>query len=121
MKGEEMRLVILESPYAGDVERNVAYASACVRHSLSLGESPIASHLLYTQPSILDDDSLSERQWGIDAGLAWCAVSEGSVVYTDLGISRGMEFGIKAARDAGRSVELRQLPVEFWPAELVRP
>ena len=40
-----MKLVILESPYAGDVEANVEYARACVRDSLSRGEAPIASHL----------------------------------------------------------------------------
>jgi hypothetical protein len=42
----EMRWVILESPYAGDVEANVAYARAAVRDSLMRGEAPIASHLL---------------------------------------------------------------------------
>lgn len=30
-----MRRVILESPYQGDIEANVRYARACVRHSLS--------------------------------------------------------------------------------------
>ena len=34
-----MRLVILESPYAGDIERNVAYARACLRDSLLRGEA----------------------------------------------------------------------------------
>ena len=42
-----MRLVIIESPYAGDIEANVVSARACVRDSLSRGEAPIASHLLY--------------------------------------------------------------------------
>jgi hypothetical protein len=103
------RLVILESPYAGDVEANVAYARACVRDSLLRGEAPIASHLLYTQPGVLDDDVPAERQQGIDAGLAWRAVAECSVVYTDWGISRGMEYGIKAAEDAGVPVEYRSI------------
>ena len=57
-----MRLVIIESPYAGDIEKNVEYARACVRDSLSRGEAPIASHLLYTQPGILKDEIPSERQ-----------------------------------------------------------
>lgn len=104
-----MRLVILESPYAGDVERNVTYARRCVRDSLLRGEAPIASHILYTQPGILDDDIPEERQHGIDAGLAWRAVAHGSVVYTDLGISKGMEYGIKAALSAGISVEYRTI------------
>jgi hypothetical protein len=104
-----MRLVILESPYAGDIERNVAYASACVRDSLSRGEAPIASHLLYTQPGILCDEIPEERQWGIDAGLAWAGKADATVVYTDNGISRGMEYGIENARRANRPIEYRAL------------
>lgn len=104
-----MRLVILESPYAGDIERNVAYARRCVRDSLLKGESPVASHLLYTQPGILDDGVPAERQHGIDAGLAWRAVAQASVVYVDLGISKGMEYGIAAAKEAGLPIEYRSL------------
>jgi hypothetical protein len=104
-----MQLVILESPFAGNVEENIKYARACVRDSLSRGEAPIASHLLYTQDGVLDDDVPEERQWGIDAGLAWKKVADKSVVYTDRGISRGMEYGIKAAKNAGLPIEFRNL------------
>jgi hypothetical protein len=116
-----MKLVIIESPYAAHgvrpwwrplwLERylNVRYARACVRHSLAVGEAPIASHLLYTQPGILDDDVAYERAWGIDAGLAWRKVADMSVVYIDRGISQGMKYGIGAARAAGRRVEFRSL------------
>ena len=105
-----MKRVILESPYAGDdVEANVEYARRCVRDALARGEAPIASHLLYTQPGILRDEVPHERQWGIDAGLAWRAVADASVVYTDRGISKGMEYGIAAARAAGLPVEMRSL------------
>ena len=104
-----MKLTIIESPYAGDVEANTAYARACVRHSLGRGEAPIARHLLYTPPGVLDDDIPSERQWGIDAGLAWRGVAQLSAVYTDRGISRGMEYGIEAARKAGVEIEYRSI------------
>ena len=104
-----MRRVILESPYAGDVEANVNYARLCLRDSLSRGEAPIASHLLYTQPNVLRDEVAGERQWGIDAGLAWAAVAEATVVYTDHGISRGMEYGINHAESLGRPIEYRKL------------
>lgn len=83
-------LVILESPYAGSVERNVHYARRAMRHSLSLGEYPIASHLLYTQPGILDDLDPAQRSLGIEAGLAWRRVADRAVFYTDLGWSAGM-------------------------------
>lgn len=103
------RLVIIESPFAGDVGENVAYARRCVRDSLSRGEAPIASHLLYTQPGILNDDIPEERAQGINAGLAWRRVADASVVYTDRGISAGMRYGIAAAEAAGVLVEYRSI------------
>ena len=104
-----MKLVVVESPYAGEIDENVTYARACVRDALSRGEAPIASHLLYTQPGILRDEIPSERQWGIDAGLAWRSVAHATVVYTDRGISGGMRYGIKAAEDAGIPIVYRRL------------
>jgi len=107
-----MRRVILESPYAGDIDANVAYARRCVRDSLLRGEAPIASHLLYTQPGILKDEVAEERQWGIDAGLSWRAVAEASVFYLDRGLSKGMLYGMEAARAAGIPIEERYIGVE---------
>lgn len=104
-----MRRVILESPYAGDVEQHVAYARRCLRHSLFCGEAPIASHLLYTQPGVLDDEVPDERTLGIEAGLAWGVEAAATVVYVDYGISRGMQFGIGRAELEGRLVELRKI------------
>lgn len=107
-----MRLVIIESPYAGDLHANLAYARAAVRDCLLRQESPFASHLLYTQPGVFRDDVPAERQWGIDAGLAWLKVADATVVYTDRGISRGMKYGIAAAEKAGLRIEYRTLADE---------
>lgn len=104
-----MRLVIIESPYAGDVEANLKYARECMRDAIEWDDAPFASHLLYTQPGILDDNKPAERQLGITAGLEWGKNAEATVVYTDLGISAGMEIGIEAAKKAGRTVEYRSL------------
>lgn len=114
-----MHLVILESPFAGNVEANIAYARACLRDSLARGEAPIASHLLYTQEGVLDDDVPHERQQGIDAGLAWRHRADRSVVYIDRGISGGMEYGIKAAKNAGVPVEYRSIEGKEIPEELL--
>lgn len=114
------RLVIVESPYAGDVDRNVAYARAALADCLARGEAPFASHLLYTQPGVLDDDVPAERQWGIDAGLAWGSVADATVLYVDLGISRGMEYGIAAAEKAGRPIERRELGIAWLGFETRR-
>lgn len=105
-----MRLVIVESPYAGDIQKHVRYARACLRDCLLRGEAPMASHLLYTQPGVLDDAIPDQRRLGIEAGLEWGAVAEWTVVYTDCGISKGMEHGISNAHCAGRKVQYRTIP-----------
>lgn len=104
-----MRLVILESPYAGRLEDNITYARACVRDSLLRGEAPIASHLLYTQPNILDDSNPHERSLGIKAGHAWLAAAEAVVIYQDYGLSEGMILGIAAGHAANIPVEFRNI------------
>lgn len=114
MPAEAPRLVIIESPYAGDVERNVRYARACMADSLARGEAPLASHLLYTQPGILDDRIPEERIQGIEAGLAWGRCASLSAFYVDLGMSPGMELGLARARDAGRGVVQRT--ISGWDA-----
>lgn len=101
-----MKLVILESPYSGDVERNLRYARRAVADSLEQGEAPIASHLLYTQPGILDDLDPAQRELGIAAGLAWQRVAEGAVFYVDHGVSRGMLAALPMYR-------IRKIPIEF--------
>lgn len=107
-----MRRVILESPYSGDVANNETYARACVRDCLLRGETPLASHILYTQVGVLDDTVPEERKLGIQAGLEWLCAADASVVYTDRGISAGMEQGILAATRAGVPIEYRTLPKE---------
>ena len=104
-----LRLVALESPFAGDVAANLTYARACMKDCFDRGEYPFASHLLYTQEGILDDDIPEERRLGIEAGLAWEKSADVTVVYTDLGITEGMEYGIERAHEAGRLVEVREL------------
>ena len=104
-----MKRVILESPFAGEVESNIKYARRCVRHSLSNNEAPIASHLLYTQKGILNDDIESERKLGIDAGLAWKQVAEKHVFYIDYGMSKGMHYALEYATENKIKVEFRYI------------
>jgi len=109
-----MRLVIIESPFAGDVEKNIRYGRACMKDCLSRGEAPYASHLLYTQEGVLDDTVPEEREWGVQAGFAWRQAADATVVYGDLGVSKGMEYGIKDAEEKGRSSEYRVLPRDVF-------
>jgi hypothetical protein len=103
-----MILVYLESPYAGDIPNNIAYARAAMADCIARGEAPFASHLLYTQEGILREDIPGERALGIACGFAWAANASRTVVYVDRGISRGMIAGIEAARSSGRAVQFRE-------------
>lgn len=103
-------LVIIESPFAGEITRNIAYARQAMRDSLLRGEHPIASHLLYTQPGILDDDKPDERKRGIEAGLAWRKAAQKAVFYTGRDWSAGM-IAARAVYDAeGFPYEIRNMP-----------
>jgi hypothetical protein len=111
-----MKLVIIESPYAGEIERNVAYARAALYHSALCGEAPLASHLLY--PQILDDGQPDERALGIAMGLAWRRRCDYAVFYTDLGWSPGMKAAKELYHAEAIRWEERRLPHEFTPAML---
>lgn len=106
--------MIIESPFAGNdkahEDLHVEYARACLRDSLNRGEAPYASHLLYTQPGILDDDNPAEREHGISCGhLFLKRAADYVAVYADMGISLGMQRGMMAAKECGRVVEFRSL------------
>ena len=101
-------IVIIESPYAGDVQTNTAYLRAALHDCLMRGEAPFASHGLYTQ--CLDDTVPEERAMGIQAGFAFREVSDYTVVYEDLGISPGMQLGIDDAHKKTIPVKYRSLP-----------
>lgn len=105
----EMRRVVLESPFQGDTAANLTYARACLRDCLMRGESPIASHCLLTQEGVLNDADKFERAAGINAGHAWMHGAHAVVVYTDRGISSGMEAGIRVAAFHGIPVEYRSI------------
>lgn len=102
-------VVVVESPYQGDIERNVAYARAALRDAILRGECPLASHLLYTQPNVLRDEVHEERELGM--GLGWHVMKRADrvVIYIDLGWSSGMKRGKQAALDAGKPIEERTL------------
>lgn len=115
-----MKRVIVESPYKGNVKLNVRYARACIRDCLMKGEAPIASHLLYTQNEVLDDNVSHERWMGITAGWAWMPVAELIAVYDDLGITTGMDAGIERAKKHGILVKYRQLPKDLMDQFIAR-
>ena len=108
-----MRRVIIESPYHGNVERNLRYLRVCLRDSLLRGEAPFASHGLYTQPGVLDDHDQEQRRMGIEAGFSWWADADSIVFYTDIGWSRGMTAAHDLAVERVELFEFRTLGGEW--------
>jgi hypothetical protein len=106
-----MRRVIIESPYAGDIALHQGYLRACLLDCLRRGEAPFASHGLYTQ--CLNDKKPKERDLGIKAGFEWRFAADCTVVYADLGISKGMQMGIDHAKKIAQAVEVRKLGGEW--------
>lgn len=101
-----MKLVIIESPYAGaedsvseqiDRQENKLYLNRCIRDCVLQGESPYASHKMLTDS--LDDNDTKERELGIQAGLDWRRVARERIFYVDRGWSSGM-LGAKKLYDA---------------------
>jgi hypothetical protein len=115
--------VQLESPFRGETETEAMefeqYALKALAHSLSIGEAPFASHLLYTR--VLDDRDAQQRRQGIEAGLLWGEAAEATVVYQDYGISEGMEQGIERARAANRPIQYRRIGRLGEPAPIPKP
>lgn len=83
-----MDQIIVESPYAGDLDRNESYLNECLLYCLARGYSPYASHGLLTRA--LDDCDPKQRALGIAANLAMRKTIKKVIYFVDYGISNGM-------------------------------
>jgi len=108
-----MKRVVIESPFAGEVAENIAYAKRCVQDCLKRGEAPYASHLFFTQEGLLDDLVHEERELGIKAGFIWGEAAVLSAFYIDRGVSGGMKRGVLAALECKRQIEVSSLEREI--------
>lgn len=102
-------IVIIESPYAGDLQRNLQYARLALRDSIMRGECPFASHLLYTQPGVLNDALPVERELGIELGFRLWKYAQTIAFYCDYGMSRGMTAAMQKATKEGYLTETRYI------------
>jgi len=106
-----MTRVIIESPYAENngltVDDHIFYAQKCLLDSLMRQETPFASHILYTQ--VLNDLDKNQRELGMRLALKWYEVADLCAVYQDLGISKGMRYGMDCAKEIGLTIEYRSI------------
>lgn len=107
---EPMQLVLIESPYAGDVDRNMRYLAACERWCLLHGRAPFASHRAYTQA--LDDNDFFERKLGIEAGYEWGRLAEEVLFFVDYGASEGMRKAYRMWSSHGKKMTAVRLGAE---------
>jgi hypothetical protein len=98
---------IIESPFQGNVVENMEYLQECIRHSISLGEAPFASHQMYT--SALDDAKPKERTAGIYAGYEWMMEASLVAFYVDKGMSDGMHKALNYAVYLKKPILFRRL------------
>lgn len=116
MSSKEKRIIVVESPLAGDTQKNFRYALWCCRAWWLNDVFPIASHT--NCPWYMDDNNPKEREAGIDWPWAWF-LSVPHMFMVDLGTSNGM---IKAmARCTAESisynnVSLKDISPECWAA-----
>lgn len=103
--------VIIESPFAGDIEENFMYLQRCIRHAIYCDRMPLASHQMYTMA--LDDSVPIERDLGISVGFDFKQLADEVWVYIDRGISRGMRYGIRDAESRGCKIVFTSLDDRF--------
>ncbi len=90
-----MKLIYVASPFAGDGEKNIAFAKRACRYVMELGYAFFAPHLLY--PQILYDSVPAERKTGLKLGLRILEVCDELWACGDR-ISPGMEEEIELAK-----------------------
>ncbi len=108
---------IIESPYGTRIDGtrctdeeiafNIRYAHKCLLDSLNRNEAPFLSHIFYTL--VLNDSNTDERKRGMEAGFAWGNVAQQVAVYTDYGITSGMEIGINRHMENGLRIVYRTI------------
>ena len=88
-------IVYICSPYAGDIEANVATARRYSRFAVKTGFIPIAPHLLF--PQFLNDLDPNERKLGLFLGNTLMSKCSEVWVFGER-ISTGMEAEINQAK-----------------------
>jgi hypothetical protein len=106
-----MQRIIVETPYRSidpsEQQENIIYARKCMKDSIRRGESPFASHLLYTQDGVLDDAIKDDRARGIEMNFNWLLKADLVAVYIDRGVSTGMIKAMQVALMHHIPIEIR--------------
>ena len=107
MNAETWPVVIVESPFAGDMEANRKYALRACIDCMRRHEVPYASHLFF--PQFLDELEPKEREQGLTAGYAFWRVATKIVFYVDHGMSPSMKQADARAARIGMKTVIRKI------------
>lgn len=98
--------VFVCSPYAGDIEKNIANAKKYAKYVIDEGHNPIVPHLYL--PEILDDSKPKERELGLELGIELLKTCEEIWVFGDV-ISNGMRKELEAVTDLRNTTDRMSL------------
>ncbi len=90
-----MKLIYVASPYAGDIENNVAFAKSACEYVMEQGHAFFAPHLYYTQ--FLDDSKPAQREIGLEMGIETLKRCDELWLFGDT-ISHGMRKELEFAK-----------------------
>lgn len=94
-------IVYVCSPFAGDIERNIANARRYCRFAVDSGSIPLAPHLLF--PQFMDDSN--EHDHGLAMFMNMALMSKCAEVWVfGEHISKGMAVEIRKAKEKQRPV-----------------
>lgn len=100
-----MSIVFLESPYSGDIDRNIRYLGLCgIDSSLLHGECPYASHAWMTQHPRSKDYFVSDydTKWNVltrDEAIKRSQLMRHRLDFTVFYVDLGWSHGMLAAKD----------------------
>ena len=104
-----MTLILIESPYNGDKQRNLRYLAWCMYEVADGGDVPLASH--YIGPLFWNEEA--GREWGLAMReqMAMAVQREGGIVryFSDLGNTKGMQWAYDLDKQKGRTVVATRL------------
>jgi hypothetical protein len=115
-------MVMLETPYSGNVDRNLRYLMLCGFDAYARGEMPVATHaFMTTHPAALHyyvSDYAKEwdvysREEAIARGQVLRRRCDLTVVYADLGMSTGMKAAVHYCQQHGLPYEVRHLDIDL--------
>jgi hypothetical protein len=105
-------LVCVESPYAGNIERNTLYLKHCLTEVIKYyNENPYASHAFLV--NCLDDSIEGERARGLVYSRQWGLKADKRIFYVDFEMSGGMVEAANYYISEDKLIEFRTLTKEY--------